>query len=74
MNINCVFEDVWTEGDDLSFEEQLMQLADAIIDKELYKDYACSFFSEIMGKPMDCKLQNQKQNGAPSFIYRSHVG
>ena len=32
VNINCVFEDVWKEGDDLLFEDQLMQLADAIID------------------------------------------
>ena len=30
MNINVVFEDVWQEGDDLKFEEQLMQLADEI--------------------------------------------
>ena len=46
VNINCVFEDVWEEGDDARFEEQLMQLADAIIDGEYYRDYACSFFSE----------------------------
>ena len=39
VNINCVFENVWNDGDDLRFEEQLVQLADAIIDNELYKDY-----------------------------------
>ena len=33
-------------GDDLLFEDQLMQLADAIIDGGYYTDYACSFFSE----------------------------
>lgn len=43
VNINCVFEDVWHDGDDKLFEDQLMQLADAIIDRDLYKDYACSF-------------------------------
>ena len=43
VNINVVFEDVWKEGDDLLFENQLLQLADAIIDSELYSDYACSF-------------------------------
>ena len=32
VNINCVFEDVWKEGDDKRFEEQLTELADAIID------------------------------------------
>ena len=33
VNINCVFEDVWKEGDDRLFEEQLVGLADEIIDK-----------------------------------------
>lgn len=31
VNINCVFEDVWKDGDDILFEEQLTELADAII-------------------------------------------
>lgn len=57
VNINCVFEDVWKEGDDVLFEKQLTELADAIIDGSYYKDYACSFFSEHMGKPMDCHQQ-----------------
>ena len=39
VNINVVFEDVWQEGDDLKFEDQLMQLADAIIDNGYYQDY-----------------------------------
>ena len=53
VNINCVFENVWKEGDDMLFEEQLIELADDIIDKDLYHDYVCSFFSEHIGKPMD---------------------
>ncbi|MBR1786376.1 MAG: radical SAM peptide maturase, CXXX-repeat target family [Paludibacteraceae bacterium] len=78
VNINCVFEDVWNFGtrssspaikpDDILFEEQLMQLADAIIDNGLYKDNACSFFSENMGKPLDCKLQNQNWCGAGKML------
>ena len=36
VHINVVFEDVWKEGDDKRFEEQLIQLADAIIDGEYY--------------------------------------
>lgn len=58
VNINVVFEDVWQEGDDKRFEEQLMQLADAIIDGAWYQDYACSFFSEHIGKPLDVKHNN----------------
>lgn len=50
IDINCVYEDVWNDGDDLLFENQLMLLADAIIDSNLYKDHVCSFFSEIIGK------------------------
>lgn len=66
--INCVFEDVWKEGDDLLFEKQLIELADAIIDKGLYKDYVCSFFSERLGKPLDKKLMNQNWCGAGRML------
>ena len=58
VNINVVFEDVWKDDDDKLFEEQLMQLADAIIDQDLYKDYTCSFFSEHIGKPLDIRNNN----------------
>ena len=68
VNINCVFEDVWNEGDDKKFEEQLLQLADAIIDGGYYKDYACSFFSEIIGKPLDKVLENQNWCGAGRML------
>ena len=68
VNINCVFEDVWNEGDDKLFEEQLMHLADAIIDGGYYKDYACSFFSENIGKPLDPKLENQNWCGAGKML------
>ena len=48
--INAVFEDVWKEGDDILFEQQLMELADEIINKGYYKEYSCSFFAEFIGK------------------------
>ena len=68
VNINVVFEDVWKEGDDKLFEEQLMQLADAIIEGGYYQDYACSFFSEHIGKPLDPKLENQNWCGAGRML------
>lgn len=68
VHINVVFEDVWEEGDDKRFEEQLIQLADAIIDGEYYTDYTCSFFSEHLGKPMDKKLQNNNWCGAGRML------
>ena len=68
VNINCVFEDVWKKDDDLLFEDQLLQLADAIIDGGYYKDYACSFFSEHLGKPLYCVTQNQNWCGAGKML------
>ncbi len=43
VNINCVFEKVWNEGDDKLFENQLMKLADSIIDEEWYKENTALF-------------------------------
>ena len=68
VNINVVFEDVWKDGDDILFGEQLMQLADAIIDGGYYQDYACSFFSEHIGKPLDPKKENQNWCGAGRML------
>ena len=64
VNINCVFENVWKDGDDIRLEEQLMTLADAIIDNKLYQNNTCSFYWEYMGKPMDCKSENENWCGA----------
>lgn len=68
VNINCVFEDVWKEGDDALFEEQLIKLADKIIDNGLYEQNACSFFNDNMGKPMDCIHDNQNWCGAGKML------
>lgn len=68
VNINCVFEDVWKDNDDVLFEEQLTELADAIIDMDLYKQHTCSFFVEFIGKPMDAKRNNQNWCGAGKML------
>ena len=68
VNINCVFEDVWHEGDDLLFEEQLTDLADEIIDKNLFCDHNCSFYQEFIGKPMDRERDNQNWCGAGKML------
>lgn len=68
VNINCVFENVWEENDDKLFEEQLMSLADDIIEGDYYKDYACSFFSENIGKPLDKVKDNQNWCGAGKML------
>lgn len=68
VNINVVFEDVWKEGDDVLFEEQLMQLADEIIDQNLYVDYVCSFYSESIGRPLDKEIDNNNWCGAGKML------
>jgi uncharacterized protein len=67
VNINCVFEDVWHEGDDVAFEQQLTELADEIIDNNLFHDHACSFYAEHIGKPMDIH-DNQNWCGAGKML------
>lgn len=68
VNINVVFENVWKEGDDILFENQLIELADAIIDGELYEDNVCSFFTEHIGKPLDMIHENQNWCGAGRML------
>lgn len=68
VHINCVFENVWKDGDDILFEEQLMSLANDIIENGLYRDYSCSFFSESIGKPLDPELENENWCGAGRML------
>lgn len=68
VNINCVFENVWKDGDEKLFEDQLMMLADAIINDNLYKEYVCSFFSESIGKPLDPQWENANWCGAGKML------
>ena len=68
VNINCVFENVWKEGDDKAYESELLKLADIKIDNDYYKDYTCSFFSETIGKPLDKVKENQNWCGAGKML------
>lgn len=74
VNINCVFEDVWREGDDVLFEQQLIKLADTIIDEKYYEDYICSFFNENIGKPLDSIIDNNNWCGAGRMLSIDAVG
>ena len=49
VSANVVFEDVWKEGDDKIFEDQLKALADYIIDNDLHNKYRCTLFSDSIG-------------------------
>lgn len=68
ININCVFENVWKNNDDRLFEQQLIELADYLIDNNLYKDNICSFFNESIGKPLNKETENQNWCGAGKML------
>lgn len=50
---NVVFENAWKDGDDLIFENQLIELADYILENELWKEHSVRFFDENTGHPID---------------------
>ncbi|MDR3494559.1 MAG: radical SAM peptide maturase, CXXX-repeat target family [Ancalomicrobiaceae bacterium] len=52
VSMNVVFEDVWQDGDDLIFEDQLRQLADHIIANDLDRTHVCTLFSKTIGQPL----------------------
>ena len=74
VNINVVFEDVWKEGDDIIFENELISLADAIIEKGFFEDFSCSFFSDFIGHSLDCVHDNQNWCGAGKMLSIDAVG
>ena len=54
LNANCVYEDVWVpERDAKILYDQMIKLADYIIDNEIYTHGYCSIFDETIGQPMD---------------------
>ncbi|MDE6607087.1 MAG: CXXX repeat peptide maturase, partial [Lachnospiraceae bacterium] len=56
---NIVFEDVWEEGDDIIYEEQLTSLADYIIDNDLWNEYNTTLFFDDLGfKATDEAMMN----------------
>ena len=68
ININCVFENVWKDNDHKLFEKQLLELADYIIENDLYKENTCSFFTEFIGKPLNRETENQNWCGAGKML------
>lgn len=58
---NVVYEDVWQDGDDIIFEKQLMELADYVIDNELWDQYSTSFFNSNVGLPIDAVTLNRNR-------------
>ena len=68
VHINCVFEDVWQEGDEEILEEQLRALADEIIQRRLYEEHRCSFFQESLGRFLNPVSDTQNWCGAGKML------
>jgi radical SAM peptide maturase (CXXX-repeat target family)/CXXX repeat peptide maturase len=68
VNMNCVFEDVWRDGDDAILEEQLRSLADHALKHGLYRDHHSILFQESLGRFLDPELDNQNWCGAGKML------
>lgn len=68
VSANVVFENVWQEGDDKIFEEQIISLADYMIDNELYNKYSVSIFSDLLGGPLKEEDLNRTSCGAGKMV------
>lgn len=65
---NVVFEDVWKENDDRVFEQQLISLADYILDNKLYNTYSCTLFDDYIGEPYSKEQLSMTSCGAGKMI------
>lgn len=59
INLNCVYEDVWSQEDSTILYYELKRVADYLIDNDLYKKHTLSIFEENFFHPKDpTDLQN----------------
>ncbi|WP_026667282.1 radical SAM peptide maturase, CXXX-repeat target family [Butyrivibrio sp. AE2005] len=65
---NVVFEDVWKDGDDEIFENQLKELADYILDNGLQNENYCTLFDDSIGQPYTEEDLKQTSCGAGKMI------
>lgn len=55
IDVNPVVENVWKDGDEMLFQEQLIRFADYIIDNNLWEELQISVFSYSIGHPLPTK-------------------
>lgn len=71
---NVVYENVWEDGDEHIFEEQLLKLADYIIENDLYDLYTCTLFDDSIGMPYKKEDLRLTSCGAGKMIALSPTG
>jgi radical SAM peptide maturase (CXXX-repeat target family)/CXXX repeat peptide maturase len=68
VSANVVFENVWKEGDDLLFENQLKELANYVLDNKLFSEYVCTLFDDTIGQPYTKSILNMTSCGSGKMI------
>lgn len=71
---NVVFENVWHEGDDKIYEEQLRQLADYIIDNQIWNQVSVRFFSPTIGYPVTEAEKKVNYCGSGNMLSIDYMG
>ncbi|MCX7920903.1 MAG: radical SAM peptide maturase, CXXX-repeat target family [Clostridia bacterium] len=71
---NVIFEDVWHDGDDVIYENQLKELADYILENNMWGEYSVRFFEPTIGFPL--KKDERKRNfcGAGKMLAIDYQG
>lgn len=65
---NAIFEDVWSDGDDIIFENQLRELADYILENRIWNDYSVRFFDPNIGFPLNNEELNKNFCGTGQML------
>lgn len=65
---NVVFENVWEEGDDVIFYNQLRELADYIIDNDMWEEYNTTLFTQGIGYPLSTEELGRNSCGTGNMI------
>lgn len=65
---NVVFEDVWKENDDKVYEKQLCDLADYVLEKQLFDKYQCTLFDDSIGAPYTKEMLKLTSCGAGKML------
>lgn len=65
---NVVFEDAWEDGDDEIFKDQLYQLANYIIENDLWNQVSVRFFDPNVGSPMNEQLMRINYCGSGGML------
>ncbi|MGN7762107.1 radical SAM peptide maturase, CXXX-repeat target family [Paenibacillus sp. 22594] len=75
VSANIIYEDVWHEGDELIFEDQLKKLADYILENDLWIDHKIRFFQKgSFGLPFTEEDLNSTYCGTGNMVAIDYQG